>query len=105
MRPNVRHGESVSRRRPDPMSKARKPKHGQIVVAVVCLLIALIHAAKSQDTNKAPSPQRNRNLKPLPSTPPPNNSNNHRSNPPRPGFPPVYRTHSQKNRPASPTRA
>ena len=57
MRSNVRHGESVSPRRPDPMSKARKPKHGQIVVAVVCLLIALIHAAKSQSTNKAPSPQ------------------------------------------------
>ena len=39
------------------MSKARKPKRGQIIVAVVCLLIALSHAAKSQDTNKTPAPQ------------------------------------------------
>ena len=30
---------------------------GRIVVAVVCLLIALSHAAKSQDTNKTPAPQ------------------------------------------------
>ncbi len=43
--------------RPGGMSKARKPKRGQIVVAVVCLLIALSHAAKSQDANKTPSPQ------------------------------------------------
>jgi hypothetical protein len=60
MRSDVRDGPPAHMGlRPGGMLKARNPNQGQIVVAVMCLLIALSPAARSQDTaaNKTASPQ------------------------------------------------
>jgi hypothetical protein len=53
----MRSEDSLLRAKAATAAMRDQKSKGRIVVAVVCLLIALSHAAKSQDTNKTPAPQ------------------------------------------------